>query len=539
MAGFLLSPRKRSGFLAGTRLGSDARISPPVKVSYPLSLKISLWLLLNLLLLAAAALGFLVAQGGFSFDSLLRGPSGRHFQELAHNVAREYEAAPGKTSRASVLNAYGSANDAKLYVFHEDLIDEAPPEELLPQPLVVKVRERPPNRQGPPAGNLPLKRGPRGKGLPAEGPPRGEGPSRDGALEGPPRDGGPREEDQARGRFVIRAGNPAVYWIGARGTWNSEFAGRPTPAVVIARVDSWWGVIRLLNLQPWFFAAGGVIVFSILFWLPLITSITRALRRLTHATEAIAEGRFDTRVPDNRRDELGHLGSSVNRMAGRLDTLVNGQKRFLGDVAHELGSPIGRLQVATEILEMRADPALREHVADVREEVQQMATLVNELLAFTRAGLRPRDAELASIELAPLVVEMLGREQATERVTVALPEGIAVRADAALLARALGNLVRNALRYTAPTDAIRLTATRSGSGVIVVVEDEGPGVPPEALARLGEPFYRPETARTRETGGAGLGLAIVRTSVTACGGEVQFSNREPHGFRAEVRLVAG
>ena len=75
--------------------------------------------------------------------------------------------------------------------------------------------------------------------------------------------------------------------------------------------------------------------------------------------------------------------------------------------------------------------------------------------------------------------------------------------------------------------------------VVITVEDDGPGVPPDALSRLGEPFFRPETARTRETGGVGLGLAIVRSGVAACGGQVQFANRTPHGFRAEVRLAAG
>lgn len=168
-----------------------------------------------------------------------------------------------------------------------------------------------------------------------------------------------------------------------------------------------------------------------------------------------------------------------------------------------------------------------------------MAILVNELLAFTKAGLRPRDAELATILLAPLVQETIAREHAVARVAVAVPADLAARADAPLLSRALGNLVRNALRYAGPAAAIRLIASRDAHGVCVAIEDEGPGVPPEALARLGEPFYRPETARTRETGGAGLGLAIVRSSVIACGGEIRFSNRVPHGFRAEVRLAAG
>ena len=510
-----------------------------MKVTYPLSLKISLWLLLNLLLLAAAVLGFLVAQGGFSLDSLARGPAGSRLQEVAHTVARDYQSAGSSDARAAVLKAHGATHGAEFLVFHPDLGDGPAVYAALPPTITQKVRERPPIR-GPRPGPAPAQgRGERApEPRPADEPPARPGaPPRGPDAEGPPREN-PRAEDEARGRFILRAGQPPAYWVGARADWGALDGQRPGPAAVVVRVDSWWGVIRLLDLQPWFFAAGGVMVVSILFWLPLITSITRALRRLTLATEAIAEGRFDTRVPDTRRDELGHLGSSVNRMAARLDTLVNGQKRFLGDIAHELGSPLGRLQVATEILETRADPALRAHVADVREEVQQMAALVNELLAFTKAGLRPRDAELANVSLAPLVLEMLVREQATGRVVASLPPDLTVRADAALLSRALGNLVRNALRYTAATDAIRVTALRDDTGVSVTVEDEGPGVPPEALARLGEPFYRPETARTRETGGAGLGLAIVRSSVAACGGEVRFANRTPHGFRAELRLTA-
>jgi two-component system sensor histidine kinase CpxA len=107
-----------------------------------------------------------------------------------------------------------------------------------------------------------------------------------------------------------------------------------------------------------------------------------------------------------------------------------------------------------------------------------------------------------------------------------------------LLARALGNLVRNALRYAGESGPVRVTATRAGGTVVITVDDEGPGVPPADLDRLGEPFFRPELARTREGGGVGLGLAIVRSSIAACGGEVRFSNRAPRGFRAEIRLPA-
>jgi two-component system sensor histidine kinase CpxA len=244
-------------------------------------------------------------------------------------------------------------------------------------------------------------------------------------------------------------------------------------------------------------------------------------------------------VPEKRRDEIGALGGSVNAMAARLDTLVNGQKRFLGDVAHELCSPLARLQLATGIIEERAPADLATAVADVREEVEQMSALVNELLDFTRAGLHPRDAALASVDLAPLVARVLQREAAEVRIALALAPGATVLADAALLERALANLVRNALRYAGDAGPITLTAQLENDAMRIELADCGPGVPSAALARLGEPFYRPDSARTRETGGTGLGLAIVRASVEACRGSVRFSNREPRGFSAELRLKAG
>jgi two-component system sensor histidine kinase CpxA len=277
---------------------------------------------------------------------------------------------------------------------------------------------------------------------------------------------------------------------------------------------------------------------SVLFWLPLVRGITRSLGQLTRATEQIAEGKFETRVTANRRDEIGKLGESVNRMATRLDAHMNGQKRFLGDVAHELCSPLARLQMATGILADQADPKIQETVADVREEVQQMSTLVNELLAFTKAGLRSRDVVCQPLDLAPLARDVIARDGATERVTLHVADHLRVLAESDLLSRALGNLVRNAVRYAGDAGPILVTASADAGRVVIVVEDNGPGVPAGDLDRLGEPFFRPELARTRETGGVGLGLAIVRNSITACGGEVRFANRTPRGFRAEIRLPA-
>ncbi len=499
-----------------------------MKVTFPLSLKISLWLLLNFVLLGGAGVAALVSQGGFGWAALIRGPAGERLMPLTQSVMAEVGAAEA-AQRSPILASFGERYGARFYLFDHGGYALAGEPVTLPESVLERLRSPQPPRGGPRPGFGP---GP-GPDL-APGP--GRGPEdRPGPRSGPP----DRSPDEGRVRFYVHTSSPDLdgHWLGVRTRLFGP--GRPLPVTLVVRAPSSWVLFRLLDFQVWLIAAGTVFAFSVLFWLPLVHGITRALQRLTAATEQIAEGKFETRVATGRRDELGHLGESINSMAARLDSLVNGQKRFLGDVAHELGSPLGRLQVAIEILESRSDPGLASHVSDVREEVQQMTALVHELLTFTKAGLRPRTAELESIDLRKLVDELIAREAGTARIAVAVAPDVRVRADGPLLARAVGNLVRNAVRYAGDHEPIVIDARVDGDRVLLSVDDHGPGVPPEALSRLGEPFYRPEAARTRETGGVGLGLAIVRNAVAACGGEVYFANRSPQGFRAELRLLAG
>jgi two-component system sensor histidine kinase CpxA len=524
-----------------------------MKVSYPLSLKVSVWLLLNLLLLAAAAIGFFVVQGGLGWNALVAGPAGEHAQSVANVIAGEAAAAT-RENRDAVLKRFGAAHGVQYFLLRPD--DSAALPEL-PAELRGRFEFWPPRGPGEFGGRF----GGRGFGGDRNDPRRREAfdPNRpsppDGmrreppdekagpTAEGPRREGSPdsgRREifGGERGRFVLHAGSPAAYWVGLRVPFVSAERGRPLPTMLVARIGSLWGLLRFLNLQSWLLAATGVLALSVLFWWPLMRGITRSLGQLTAATEQIADGHFETRVPAARRDEIGRLGESVNRMAARLDAHMTGQRKFLGDVAHELCSPLARLQMATGILGERAPADLRDTVGDVREEVQQMSALVNELLLFTKAGMQPREVVLQELALATLVAQVLAREAAEDRVTVNLPPDLRVRADADLLARAIGNLVRNALRYAGDSGGITVSARLEGNRAVIAVEDDGPGVPADALDRLGEPFYRPEAARTRELGGVGLGLSIVRGSVAACGGDVRFANREPHGFRAEIRLAA-
>ena len=226
-------------------------------------------------------------------------------------------------------------------------------------------------------------------------------------------------------------------------------------------------------------------------------------------------------------------------MAQRLDGFVTGQKRFLGDTAHELLSPLARLEVALSILEQRADPtddSLR-YTARALAEVRQMATLVRDLLSFTKAGLNAQPAVLAPVGLADLTRRAVEREGAQAVVSVSIPDDLQVRAEPDLLARALANAVRNAVRYAGEDGPITIMAVPSGEEtVLLTVSDHGPGVPPDAIDRLFDPFFRPEAARTRETGGTGLGLAIVKSCVETCGGQVAVRNRDPRGLELSFTL---
>jgi two-component system sensor histidine kinase CpxA len=218
------------------------------------------------------------------------------------------------------------------------------------------------------------------------------------------------------------------------------------------------------------------------------------------------------------------------------------------------------MEMALSILEQRADGKQREYVTDVREELRHMSELVNELLSFSKAGVGGRNVELKTVLLAELATRVVARE-AKERggVIVDIPGTVSVLAEPDLLARAIGNVVRNALRYASPTSGdtssysyrptvgpdgrptgpITISTRDRGEYISLLVTDCGPGVPEEALHRLFDPFFRPESARTRETGGTGLGLAIVKSCIEACGGKVAVRNVKPSGLQVEFELHRG
>jgi two-component system sensor histidine kinase CpxA len=337
--------------------------------------------------------------------------------------------------------------------------------------------------------------------------------------------------------FLRIAHNPTRYWAGAR-IRSTTLSGVPGGiAILLIRSNSLLASSLFFNWRLWLGVALTVIGLSVICWLPFIRGLTRSIAHMDRVTQQIAEGRFDVQAAAPRSDELGHLGQQIDRMAARLESFVQDQKRFLGDIAHELCAPIARIQFALGILEQKAGEGEQRHVAALHEEIQEMSTLVNELLSFAKAGMQAGSAPLAVVSVTALVEKTVAREGFAGRsIELRVDPGIHAMANEALLSRALGNVVRNAIRYAGAAGPIVISAERDGGKVAVTVADNGPGLPESELEKVFEPFYRPEAARTRETGGAGLGLAIVRTCVETCGGTVSCRNRKP-GLEIEMKLI--
>ncbi len=228
-----------------------------------------------------------------------------------------------------------------------------------------------------------------------------------------------------------------------------------------------------------------VILVSLAVWLPLIRGVTRSITQMTRATARIAEGQFDVLVTATRKDEVGQLASSINRMSGQLAGFVRGQKRFLADIAHELSSPIARMQMALGILDQRVEDKQREHVADVQEEAEHISGLINELLSFSKVGMLFDDAKLVPVNVADIVRRVLEREALKDSdIKSVVEDRLKVLAEPGRLFRALANLVRNATRYAGEAGPIEIQARLENDDIVITVADSGPGVPEDTLEDL-------------------------------------------------------
>ncbi|HTZ86219.1 MAG TPA: ATP-binding protein [Solirubrobacteraceae bacterium] len=297
-----------------------------------------------------------------------------------------------------------------------------------------------------------------------------------------------------------------------------------------------------------FVLGGGIALAGALLAAYLIgTRVSRPLRRMAAVAAKVDGGDLHPRIEDPRGEahEVRVLGDAFNHMLDRLTEAFAGQRAFVADASHELRTPLTVIRGQLEVLAAQDRPSpveLRRVEQLVQAEIARVTRLVDDLLLLARSEqaefLRPQ-----SIELRPFIEQLWDGSSllADRRFEVAgeVPDGVLI-ADPDRVAQALRNLIGNAIEHTAPGHGlVRLRALDVGDGRLrLLVDDDGPGIPSEQRERVFDRFHRTDTARDRASGGAGLGLSIVRAIARAHGGEASVGSSIEGGARVEL-LIAG
>jgi two-component system sensor histidine kinase BaeS len=295
--------------------------------------------------------------------------------------------------------------------------------------------------------------------------------------------------------------------------------------------------------------ATGVAAAAIAAALLLSRAVLRPVRALTAASRGLGEGDLGRRVPSSGKgsgkDEIAELGRAFNRMADSLQASEERQRRMVGDIAHELRTPLANLRGYLEALRdgvLEPDPDLLE---SLHEEVLLQQRIVDDLqdLALAEAGAltyHRADVDVRELLEACRTAHLARAEAAgvALRVEAPGPGAVLVRGDAGRLRQALGNLVGNAIRHTPPGGSVRLVLEHRDGRARIQVRDTGGGIPAADLPYLFDRFWRADAARGRATGGSGLGLSIARRFVTDHDGVIEVESEPGAGTVFTVVLPA-
>lgn len=303
----------------------------------------------------------------------------------------------------------------------------------------------------------------------------------------------------------------------------------------------------------------GQLVQSLPYWLRILTptlisfflclllahSFSKPVRLIKKAATKLGQGDFDTRVEgvSQLNGELGQLASSFNVMAEQLQQNQTAQRRLLGDVSHELRSPLTRLQMALGLAqqESTSTEGREQYLQRCQREIDRLDHMIENVLSLSRLENTLHTTESEQVNMSALIKNIVNDEQFVAdkksiNIAVNTPENIIIQADQTLLTSAISNVLSNAVKYSPESSMIEVTLTTNKQHVTLVISDSGDGVPEEALAQLFTPFYRVNLARDRHTGGTGLGLAIAKQAITAHQGEIFAKNNAIKGLSVIIHI---
>jgi two-component system sensor histidine kinase CpxA len=343
-----------------------------------------------------------------------------------------------------------------------------------------------------------------------------------------------------------RAAGQTRFQTGMRWTGASVVSGLDGEYILVAEVVPYRGLLHWWALRVPILRLIIALVSGGLLCLVLARHIAAPIRTLQTVAGRIADGDLSVRAfpaISPRNDELADLARDFDRMADRIQALLQKQQELLGDISHELRSPLTRLSVSLELV--------RRGEADASERMQadldRLDTLIGQILTLTRLQARGDQKTDTTLNLRSILENVVedarfeGKEE-EKSVVIARADDCWLKGDPALLRSCIENVVRNAIHYTKPQTDVMISldlVTDGGShSARILVADHGDGVPPETLVRLFEPFYRVSESRDHKISGSGLGLSIAQRIALLHGGSITARNREHGGLEMEICFPA-
>ena len=295
--------------------------------------------------------------------------------------------------------------------------------------------------------------------------------------------------------------------------------------------------------QALLLATGAATIIALILGALLARSMTRPLRELIRATQAVARGDLAQEIPVRSQDELGELVESFNQMSADLARANQSRRQMTADIAHDLGTPLTVIGGYLEAMQEGVLEVTPERIGTMNTEIHHLQHLVRDLRTLSLADAGQMSLNSTQVEVQALLrrvadaFELAAKQKGITLSVESAPKSASIQIDEERMAQALGNLISNALRYTPKDGGISIQYSVVGEQVRIVVEDDGAGIAEADLSRIFERFYRADQARNLEAGESGLGLAITRAIVEAHGGQISVSSILGEGTRFEIRLA--
>lgn len=272
--------------------------------------------------------------------------------------------------------------------------------------------------------------------------------------------------------------------------------------------------------------------------------VAKPIFELQIASRKFAEGDFSKKIPEKykqRNDELGELATDFSDMAEKIESGIKSQKRLFNDISHELRSPLARMKIAIELLQMKVEKNEKPLVLRIEKDVERMNVLISELLQFSKLENKEIGRAFEEINLADSLKEVCNNaafegKTTKKGVKLTIKRNCIIKGVGALVERACENVVRNALRFTPENTSVEITLDKIDKDAVITITDKGPGVPENEINKIFAPFYCVEQDRNPQKGGIGLGLSIALRAVKLHNGSIDATNKDKGGLTVTIRL---